>query len=92
MGLYTYKDHPKLDEIKQIKEVIDIKKLNLKPISNLGNGWHKQNIDIYGIKTLYVKEDENIIQVLEQEINNVLKEMTNEGYMDEMAKKYSLLN
>lgn len=144
MGLYTYKDHPRINEINKIKEITDIKDLNLRPVSNLGNGWHKQNIDIYGINTLYVKKDENIIKVLankradilvdtiipmnheikkhglsnkliltdikfgpiefhillskktispafEQEINKTLTKMVKEGYIEELAKKYSIL-
>lgn len=64
MGVYTYNGHSQIDEINKIKEIPDIKKMELIPVSNFGNGWHKQNIDVYGINTLYVKKDENIVKLL----------------------------
>lgn len=64
MHIYTYKGHSKLDLINQIKDPNDILTLNLIPVSNLGNGWHKENIDRFGIPTLYVKEDTNIALLL----------------------------
>lgn len=64
MHIYTYKGHNQLGKIKEIKTPKDILKLDLTPVSNLGNGWHKENIDSFGIPTLYVKEDANIAMLL----------------------------
>lgn len=64
LGLYTYAGHPKLNDIQNIKNVEHIKHYKLLPVSNLGNGWHKENIDAFNINTLYVKEDINIIKFL----------------------------
>ena len=62
--IYTYADHPMMDAIDRIRSAEDIKRLKLKPVTNLGNGWHKDNIDILGIDTHYVKEEENILLFL----------------------------
>ncbi len=59
LNIYTYKDHPKLEKIKQIKTIDDIKSLGLSTVSNNGNGWHKSNIENAGIKTFYVPTEEN---------------------------------
>ena len=64
MHVYTYKDHEKLEEIKNIKNAEDILRLGLIPVSNRGNGWHEENIDSYGIKTHYIREDEHIVKFL----------------------------
>lgn len=64
MHLYTYKNHPKLNQIKKINSASEIAKLGLVPVSNRGNSWHKENIDVYGVSTNYVKEDENIAKFL----------------------------
>ncbi|THB74207.1 MAG: hypothetical protein D3926_22420 [Desulfobacteraceae bacterium] len=61
---YTYKDHPKLDEINTISSGIDIKRLNLTPVTNLGNNWHKINIDDHGVNTHYVPSEKNAFMVL----------------------------
>jgi polar amino acid transport system substrate-binding protein len=63
-NIYTYADHPKLDEIRKIKTVQDIISLKLKPVTNLGNGWHKENIEDAGVTTFYVPNDENLVHFL----------------------------
>lgn len=62
--IYTYRGHEKLDKINRIKTAADIKDLNLVPVTNLGNGWHKQNIDIHGINTHYVGKEKHILLFL----------------------------
>ncbi len=34
------------------------------PVTNLGNGWHKKNIDAYGIKTNYLSQDVQLFEYL----------------------------
>ncbi len=64
LNVYTYKGHEKIEAIKKIKTADDILRLNLVPVSNLGNGWHKENIDTYGIKTHYIMEDRDVVKFL----------------------------
>lgn len=62
--VYTYKSHPKSRAIDMISTGMDIKKLNLKPVTNIGNNWHQINIDNFGVKTYYVPEEKNAFKVL----------------------------
>ena len=62
--IYTYKDHLLLPRINQIRTVSDIKSLKLVPVTNLGNGWHREHIDAYGINTHYAAKEANILQLL----------------------------
>ncbi len=64
LHVYTYKDHPKIEEIRKIKTAEDILRLGLTPVTNLGNNWHRENIDAAGIKTHYVPADENLAKFL----------------------------
>jgi polar amino acid transport system substrate-binding protein len=64
LNVYTYAGHPKLAKIGKIKTVQDINALKLKPVTNLGNGWHKENIEDAGVTTFYVPNDENLVQFL----------------------------
>ena len=64
LNVYTYAGHPKLKEIREIQTVQDIIALKLKPVTNLGNGWHKENIENAGVTTSYVQGDENLVQFL----------------------------
>ncbi len=64
LNIFTYKNHPKLEEIKKVTSPQDIKLLNLVPVTNLGNGWHKNNIDNHGIKTHYLAEDIQLFEYL----------------------------
>ena len=62
--VYTFKDHPKIEEIRKIKTAEDILRLGLTPVTNLGNNWHRENIDAFGVKTHYVPADENLAKFL----------------------------
>jgi polar amino acid transport system substrate-binding protein len=62
--VYTYKDHPKIGEIRKIKTANDILRLGLIPATNLGNNWHRENIDAEGIKTHYIPAEENLAKFL----------------------------
>lgn len=64
MHVYTYSGHPKLDLIEKIKTVEDIAKLNLTAVTNLGNGWHKTEIENNGIKTSYVGSETPAVKFL----------------------------
>ncbi len=64
LNIFTYKNHPKLAAIEKIKTAEDILRLGLIPVSNLGNGWQKENIDSHGIQTNYVSKNDNILQFL----------------------------
>ncbi len=64
LHVYTYKDHPRILEIREIKTAEDIRRLGLVPATNLGNNWHAENIDAKGIKTRYVPADENLARFL----------------------------
>lgn len=72
LHVYTYKNHEKINEIKKIKTAQDIKRLGLIPVSNLGNGWHKENIDSFGINTHYVSQDDNIARFLASKRSDIM--------------------
>jgi polar amino acid transport system substrate-binding protein len=87
-NIYTYADHPKLYEISKIKTVQDIISLKLKPVTNLGNGWHKENIEEAGVTTFYVPNDENLVQFLALKRADIMIDAP--IFMNHLAKKYNL--
>lgn len=64
MVLFTYANHPRMEEILSISGVDDLKRLELDMVSNLGNGWHKANIENMGVKTHKVQVDEQLVRFL----------------------------
>lgn len=64
LHVYTYKDHPRLKEIRKIRSAEDIRRLSLVPVTNLGNNWHQEQIDSAGVLTHYAPADENIARFL----------------------------
>jgi polar amino acid transport system substrate-binding protein len=64
LHVYTYKNHPQLEQIKNISSGKDIKDLGLTPVSNIGNIWHNKNIDSFGVSTQYVDNEESAFNVL----------------------------
>jgi len=63
-NIYTYADHPKFKEINRIETVMDIAKLDLLAVTNLGNEWHHNNIENFGVRTHMVKAEENALMFL----------------------------
>jgi ABC-type amino acid transport substrate-binding protein len=61
---YTYAGHPRLEAINRIESPHGIKQLNLRPVTNLGNNWHKINIDGLGVSTHYVADEELAFSIL----------------------------
>lgn len=72
MQVFALKEHPRLEEIKSIRSAQDILSLQLIPISNLGNGWHKANIDALGIPTTYGTTDESAAKMLVYKRGDIL--------------------
>lgn len=64
LNVFTYTNHPKLKQINEIKSAHDIKRLALKPVTNIGNGWQRNEIDSHGIITEYVPTEENAFQMI----------------------------
>ncbi|WP_028583946.1 substrate-binding periplasmic protein [Desulfogranum mediterraneum] len=64
LKLYTYADHPRLEQIREIRSVEAIRELDLQMVSNQGNNWFKTNIEAQGIPTTWVNTDEQIIRFL----------------------------
>lgn len=64
LNVFTYKNHEKFAEIEKISSGEDIKTLNIIPVTNIGNGWHKTNIDSYGVATHYVSDEESAFKVV----------------------------
>ncbi|MCW9035738.1 MAG: transporter substrate-binding domain-containing protein [Rhodospirillales bacterium] len=60
LNVYSYHGHEQLKEIENIKTVEDIIKLKLLVASNLGNGWHKENVEQKGVETTYIPTDESL--------------------------------
>lgn len=58
LNVYTYENHPRIQEIQRIKTVGDIKRLGLTTVSNMGNGWQKTNVEAIGIPTFYALTEE----------------------------------
>lgn len=63
--VYTRSNHPRLEEIRSIKTLEDIKRLGFITVSNLGNNWHRTNVEAKGIPTHYVRDDVTILRFLE---------------------------
>lgn len=88
LKLYTWKGHPKLHEINQIRNVKGILKHKLIPVTNLGNGWHKENIDKFGVPTIYARADQHLPAVLASKRADIMIEAV--APMNMMIRKLSL--
>lgn len=64
LHVFTYRSHKKLAEIEKITSGEDIKALNLIPVTNIGNSWHKKNIDDFGVPTHYVKDEDSAFKIV----------------------------
>lgn len=51
MNIFTYAGHPRIEQIKQIRTIDDIRKNDFTVITYSGNGWHRENLTPAGVKT-----------------------------------------
>ena len=73
-GIYTYTGHPKLEQIEEIKTIQDIIDLDLVAVSNLGNGWHKENVEDQGVATFLATQDKSIAKILSMRRGDIMIE------------------
>ncbi|BCS87938.1 hypothetical protein PSDVSF_11800 [Pseudodesulfovibrio sediminis] len=62
--IFTSADHPKLEQIKAIQSLEDIKNLDLTVVTYVGNGWNEQNIVAHGIRTYHAPYLKNVWRML----------------------------
>jgi len=88
--LYTYAEHPKIELIRQIRSIEDLRKLDLLLVSNLGNGWFKANLEEKGIRTRWVAGDEEILNFLALKRADATVEIA--ASTDHLIKKIGLVD
>lgn len=64
LKLFTYKGHPRLNEINAIKTIEDIKKAGFTIITYSGNGWHENKISTMGIPSYETSLVPNVWKML----------------------------
>ncbi|MBN2617096.1 MAG: transporter substrate-binding domain-containing protein [Spirochaetales bacterium] len=73
--LFTYVDHPRLNEISQLKGLFDIKNSNLTVLSYIGNGWVEENVEKNSdIKVTYSTCVEGMYKMLAQRRGDIIIE------------------
>lgn len=56
MVLFTYSGHPRMEEIRKVKSLDDIREHGFSVVTYSGNGWHKKNVASRKIETLEVSQ------------------------------------
>lgn len=82
LTIFTYVHHPKLQEIKSIKTLDDIRRLNLTVITYAGNGWNDKNIKTRGIKTYETALLKNIWLMLANKRGDIVIEWPGGAWPD----------
>lgn len=62
LHLFTWHGHPKFAQMQKINTVDELAAMNLELVSNIGNGWHKNNIEHNGVKTTWLPTDMQALQ------------------------------
>lgn len=62
--VYTWKGHPRLEEIQSLKSLDDVLRSGLTTVSNRGNGWHVEHVEALGIPTAWVNDDTTMLRFL----------------------------
>jgi len=62
LHLFTWKGHPKFEQMQKINTVAELATMNLELVSNIGNGWYKKNIEQNGVKTTWLPTDKQALQ------------------------------
>lgn len=87
LHVFTYSGHPKLDQIRGIQEIDDIKELSLSVVTYTGNGWNDRNIRACGIKTYATPQLENVWQMLAHKRGDIAIEWSGAAWPDILRMK-----
>ena len=79
LHVYTYAGHPQLAAIQEIRSGEDVLELGLIPVTNLGNVWHRNNIDRLGVQTHYVPSEDNAFLFLAARLADITIEPLTAG-------------
>lgn len=63
--VYTLRDHPRLEAIRNIKSAKDIVALDLVSLAVLGNAWHETYIEGAGVDTMTAVQSDKLFRLLE---------------------------
>jgi len=80
--VFTYARHPRLREIKGIKTIEDIHRLNLTVITYAGNGWNDREIKAHGIKTYDTAILKNVWRMLANKRGDIVIEWPGGAWPD----------
>ena len=72
MALFAWKGHPKAAQLKKARTAKELARLGITSVTNLGNGWHKQNIQEAGVKTTLAPRDQNIAKMLAEKRADIM--------------------
>jgi polar amino acid transport system substrate-binding protein len=64
LNLFTHVDHPRMTEIKKIREIADLRDGGFSVITYSGNGWHEEHVQSLGVKTYVTPHLESVWKML----------------------------
>lgn len=85
--LFTHAGHPRLEAIKGIRSILDIKKMGLSVVTYSGNGWNKQLVESAGIKVHETPSLPNVWQMLANRRADLAIEWPTSAWPDIKAMK-----
>ena len=74
MHVFTYRNHPRLDYIRSIKTLDDIKAGGLSVVTYRGNGWNDRNIRSRGIKVYETPQLKSVWRMLANKRGDIVIE------------------
>ena len=74
LHVFTCADHPRLEEIRQLRSLEDLKRDGFSVITYSGNGWNKENVQSAGVRTYETAVLENIWKMLEKKRGDIVIE------------------
>lgn len=62
LHLFTWQGHPQMERMQRVGSVQELAALDLVLVSNIGNGWYRDNIESNGVATTWLSTDEQVLQ------------------------------
>ena len=82
LHLFTYKNHPRLEEIRTLKNITELEKHGFSVITYSGNGWHEKNVASLGIKTYKTGSLDSVWLMLAMKRGDFVIEWPASSWMD----------
>lgn len=82
LNVFTYLGHERMDDLRKVRTLEDLKQWGFSVVTYSGNGWHREHVESLGVKTYEASYLENVWKMLAEKRGDVVLEWSRGAWPD----------